>query len=104
MITETDKMLDPVSQILQKHSECLSQAVLSVEVVQMLYTENVISKEAFHEVDRLGSLLATGLLQSSISKDLSKLRVYASILLHSKKTVPIGQNILQDCGKCHSDD
>ena len=102
MITETDKMRDPVSQILQKHSECLSQVVLSVEVVQMSYTENVISRETYDDVERLGGLLATRVLQSSISEDVNKLRMYASILLHSKKTVTIGQNILQDCGKCNS--
>ena len=104
MITETDKILDPVSQILREHSESLSQVVLSVEVAQMLYTENVISKETYDDIKRGGGLLATRVLQSSISKDLNKLRMYASILLHSKKTVPIGQNILQDCGKLNGDD
>ena len=86
-------------QILQKHSESLSQLILPVEVVQMLYTEEVISKETLDEVMRSGGSLSDGplrALSSTISEDQSKLRVFACVLLKFKNTVHIGQNILKE--------
>ena len=89
-------------QILQKHSESLSRLILPMEVVQMLYTEEVISKETFDELMRSGGSLSDGplrALSSTISEDQSKLRVFAYVLLQSKNTVHIGQNILKEYRK-----
>ena len=57
------------NQILQKHS---SQLVLSVKLVQMLYTEEVISNAMFKELERSGGLLTDHLLRvlsSTVSED-----------------------------------
>ena len=85
--------------MLYRHYERLSQLVLSVEVTQMLYTEKIISKETFHEMERLGGSLAdTPLmaLHTTMSRDPSQFTMFANVLLHSKKTVLIAQDVLND--------
>ena len=70
-----------------------------MEVVQLLYTEKVISKELYNNVLQSGCLLTNDLLtalHTTVSKDPSQLRVFVSTLLHSKKTVPIANEILND--------
>ena len=65
----------------------------------MLYTEKIISKETFREIERLGGSLAdTSLmaLHATVSKDLSQFTMFANVLLHSKKTVLIAQDVLND--------
>ena len=88
-----------INKLLQKHSKSLSQLVLPNEVTQMLYTEGVISKEIFNEVERSGGSLTNGTLRdllSTVSKDPNKLRAFATILLKSEDTVNVGKNILED--------
>ena len=68
----------------------------------MLYTEGVISKETYDEIEQSGGLLADGplrALSSTVTKEPSQLRVFASILLKSKETVHIGKDTLNDYGK-----
>ena len=89
-------------QVLQKHSESLSRLILPVEVVQMLYTEKIISKETLEELIRSGGSLTNGplrALSSTISEDQSKLRVFACVLLKSENTIHVGKNILKEYGK-----
>ena len=65
----------------------------------MLYTEKVVSKETFREMERLGGSLAdTSLmaLHTTVSKDPSQFTMFASVLLHSKKSVLIAQDVLND--------
>ena len=73
-----------------------------MEVAQTLYTEGVISKDTLDEVESLDGSLAGGpftALSNTISSDPNQLKLFASILLQSKETVPIGEDILRECGK-----
>ena len=73
-----------------------------MEVVQMLYTEDVISKETFNELESSGGLLSdTSLkaLSSTITKGSDQLRIFGAALSQSKETVDIGKDILKEYGK-----
>ena len=73
-----------------------------MDIVQTLYTEGVISKETFDEVQRSGGSLSDGPLKAlccTVSKDPNNLRVLASILLQSEDTVHTGNVILKEHGK-----
>ena len=93
---------DLTDQILQKHSESLSKLVLPMEVVQTLYTEGVISKETYDEIEQSGGLLTDDplrALSSTVSKEPSQLKVFASVLLQSEETVRVAKDTLKDYGK-----
>ena len=88
--------------MLQKHTDRLSPLTLPVEIVQMLNTERVISKETLDEVNRLGGVLGDGplkTLSTAVSEDPSKLKLFASVLLKSEQTVQIAQDLLKDYSK-----
>ena len=90
--------------MLQKHSDRISPLTLPVEIVQMLYTERVISKETLDEVNRLGGVLGDASLRAlctTVSEDPSKLKLFASVLLKSEQTVPVAKDILKEYGKYH---
>ena len=73
-----------------------------MEVIQTLYTEGVISKEIFDEVEKSGGYLAEGplrVLSSTVSKDPNQLAVFASVLLKSEETVRVAKDTLKDYGK-----
>ena len=53
----TKELFTPSCQMLQKHSDRILPLILPVEIVKMLYTERVISKETLDEVNRLGGVL-----------------------------------------------
>ena len=98
----TDELSTPVCQMLQKHSDRISPLILPVEIVQMLYTERVISKETLDEVSRLGGVLGDGPLRAlctTVYEDPSKLKLFASVLLKSEQTIPIAKDILKEYGK-----
>ena len=87
--------------MLQKHSDRISPLTLPVEIVQMLYTERVISKETLDEVNRLGGVLGDGPLRAlctTVYEDPGKLKLFASILLKSEQTVPIAKDLLKEYG------
>ena len=68
----------------------------------MLHTEGVISKEIFDEIQISGGFLTDNPLRALsgiISEDPNMLRVFSSVLLQSKDTVRLGQDILKECGK-----
>ena len=70
-----------------------------MSVVRTLYTENIISKETFDEIQTSGGSLTDGplrALSNTVSADPNKLRVLGTVLLQSKKTVHVGQSILED--------
>ena len=74
-----------------------------MEVTQMLYTEGVISKETFDEVESSRGSLTDGplrALSSTVYEDPIKLRDFASVLLQSEDTVVVGNDILRDYCKC----
>ena len=88
--------------MLQKHSDRILPFTLPMEIVQMLYTERVISKETLDEVNRLGGVLGDGPLRAlftTVSEDSGKLQMFASVLMKSEQTVLIGQDILKEYGK-----
>ena len=88
--------------MLQKHSDRISPLTLPVEIVQMLYTERVISKETLDEVNRLGGVLGEGPLRAmctTVYEDPNKLKMFAGILLKSEQTILIAQDILKEFGK-----
>ena len=87
--------------MLRKHTDRLSSLILPVEIVQMLHTERVISKETLDEVNRLGSVLGEGPLKAlftTVYEEPNKLKVFASVLLKSEETVVIAQDILKEYG------
>ena len=87
--------------MLQKHSDKILPLNLPVEIVQMLYTERVISKETLDEVNRLGGILGDGSLRAlctTVYEDPGKLKLFASILLKSEQTVPIARDLLKEYG------
>ena len=93
---------DLTNQILEKRSESFSNLFLPMDVIQALYTEGVISKKTFDEVERSGGLVTAGPLQAlhySISKDPNQLRIFSSVLLQSEETVNVGKDTLKDYGK-----
>ena len=95
----TEEQSHPACQILQRHSVKLSLQTLPVET---LYTEGVISKETFDEVESSGGSLIDGPLRtlfSTVSEDPNKLRVFGSVLLQSEDTVHVGNDILKEYGK-----
>ena len=68
----------------------------------MLYAENVISKETLDEVNRLGGVLRDGPLRTlcaTVYEDPNKLKILAGVLLKSKQTVLIAQDLLKDYSK-----
>ena len=88
--------------MLQKHSDRILPLTLPVEIVQMLYTERVISKKTLDEVNRLGGVLGDGPLRAlctTVYEDPGKLKDFASILLKSEQSVSIGQDILKEFSK-----
>ena len=88
--------------MLQKHSDRISSLALPIEIVQMLYTERVISKETLDEVKRLGYVLGDGPLRAlctTVSEDPNMLKVFSSILLKSEQTVTVANDILKEYGK-----
>ena len=89
-------------QILQQHTDRLSPLILPVAIVQMLYTEGVISKETLDEVNSLGGKVGDDPLRAlcaTVYEDPNKLRIVADILLKSEQTVSIGQDILKEYSK-----
>ena len=83
-----------INETFQKHSKSLSQLVLSKDLTKMLYTEDIISKETFNEVERSEDTLRAQL--STVFKDPNKLRAFVTVLLQSEDTVHVGKNILKD--------
>ena len=77
--------------MLQKHSDRISPLFLPVKIVQLLYTERVISKETLDEVNKLEGVLGDGpsrALCSTVSKESNKLKTLATILIKSEQIVP----------------
>ena len=88
--------------MLQKHSDRISPLTLPVEIVQMLYTERVISKETLDEVTRLGGVLGDGPLRAlctTVYEDHGKLKVLANVLMKSEQTLLVAKDILKEYGK-----
>ena len=75
---------------------------LPMEIVQMLYTENIISKETLNEINTLRGVLSDGPLRAlctTVYEDPGKLKIFASILMKSEQTVSIAKNVFTDYGK-----
>ena len=99
---EMETIIPPACKIIQNHSESLSQLILSVEIVHLLYTEEVISEETCDEIKKLGGCLAGGpltKLSSTVSENPKKLNLFATVLLQSEDTVCVGKDILKEYGK-----
>ena len=68
----------------------------------MLYTEEVISMETLHEMERSGGLRSDDSLRAlsnTVSEDPNKLRILTSVMLQSEETVHVGQIILKEYSK-----
>ena len=92
-----------IAQILQQYSKVFSKLILPVEVVQTLYTEGVISKKTFNEVEHSGGSLTDGplrALSNTVSDDPNQLRVFSTVLLQSEETIRVANDILEEYGKC----
>ena len=93
---------DQVKKVLQKESKTFSQQILPSKVTQLLYTEGVISKETFTNLERSGGLLADGPLKelsSTIVKDPNKFKIFLNVLLKSEETVQFAKDALKEYGK-----
>ena len=95
-------MLNPACKLLRNHFGKLSTVCLPVKVSQMLYTEGVISKETFDQVERSRGLLTDGPLKAlsvTVSEDPKQLRKFAAVLEKSEDTVYEAKDILKEYGK-----
>lgn len=73
-----------------------------MEVAQTLYTERVIAKVTFDELERSGGSLANKpleALRNIISKDPNKLKILGSILSKSRETEQVAKDILHEYSK-----
>ena len=97
-----DILSAPAFQVFHKHYDKLLPLALPVMILQMLYTEKVISKETLDEVNSLGSVLGDGpfkALCATMSEQPMKLKEFASVLLQCEQTIPIAKDILKEHGK-----
>ena len=102
LISLTGVVYDTACCILTRSSESLSEIPLPIKLVQLLYTEGVISKEMLNEVESTGGYLTDNPLRallSAVYMDHNKLKIFSTILLRSKKTVPLVNVILNEYGK-----
>ena len=102
ILLKIEELSTPACQMLHRHTDKLSPLTLPVEIVQLLYTERVISKETLDEVNRLGGVLREGPLKAlctTVYEDPSKLSVFASVLLKSEETVLLAQDLLKEYSK-----
>ena len=67
----------PACQMLHKHTDRLTSLTLSVEIVQMLHAERVISKETLDEVNRSGGVLEDGPLKALCTTRAKKIKKFA---------------------------
>ena len=70
----------------------------------MLYTEGVINKEILNQLQSTGGYLTDNALRallSAVYMNNSKLIVFGTILLRSKKTVPLANILLKEYGKIY---
>ena len=101
-ILDIEEFSTPACQILQKHFDRISSLPLSVEIVQMLYTERVISKETLDEVNRVGGVLGDGPLRAlctTVYEDPNNLAKFAGVLLKSEQAVPVAKDLLKEYSK-----
>ena len=73
-----------------------------MEIVRMLYTEKVISKETLDEVNRLGGVLGDSPLRAlriTVYGNPKKLATFATVLLKSEQTISVANDILKEYGK-----
>ena len=69
-----------------------------MDVLQLLYTEGIISKEIFDEIEKSGGSITDGSLRAlhtTLSENPNQLKVFFSILLQSKDTVNVGKDALK---------
>ena len=81
-----------------------SQIALPIKLVQLLYIEGVISKEIFYQLQSTGGYLTDIPLRAlliAVYMDHNKLRIFGTILLRSKKTLPVANIILNKYGKIY---
>ena len=96
------EVYDTAYSILKRVSEKLSQIPLPVKIIQLLYTEGVIDKRILNELESKGGYLTDdplSALLSAIYMDHNMLKTFGTILLRSKKTVPLANVILNEYGK-----
>ena len=103
-LMSTGEIYDTACCILKKSNKALSQIALPVKLLQLMYTEGVISKEILKELESTrGYLIDDPLraLQNIVYMDHKNLRIFGTILLRSKKTVPLANVILNEYGKIY---
>lgn len=79
-------------------SESLPQLILPTDVLQLLYTEGIISKEIFNDIDKSGGSITDSSLRAlhtRLSENPNQLKIFFSILLQSKDTVHVGKDALK---------
>lgn len=94
-------MANPASQLLQCNSGRLSRAVLPRDAIQLLFKEEVISKETADEVESCGGVLVGDSLRAiyaTVAEDHNKLKILASVLLKCVDTESLANELLQEYG------
>lgn len=95
-------VIDPCSRLLLHHRSILFELMLPKELILLLRTEEVISKETQHRIKTIYSVLDSEALIAvciTIAEDHNKLSVLANILLKFGETAMVGKEIIEHYGK-----
>ena len=94
-------VIDPCSRLLLHH-HILFESMLPKELILLLRTEEVISKETQSRITRACNVLDSEALLAvciTIAEDHNKLSVLANILLKFGETAMVGKEIIEHYGK-----
>lgn len=92
-------MLAPASQILLSYSDEFSQLILNDNLVALLLTEEVISRNTQEMIKRRGYSLDGPPFRAicrKVANEPQKLELLADVLLKSAGTVPLGNRLKKD--------
>ena len=92
-------MLAPASQILLSYSDEFSQLILNDNLVALLLTEEVISRNTQEMIKRRGYSLDGPPFRAicrKVANEPQKLELLADVLLKSVGTVPLGNKLKKD--------
>ena len=89
-------VLDAASQLLLSYRDKLSQTFLTDELVGLLRSEGVISKDTQEMIEDYDNILDDEPFRAvcvTVADDHQKLKVLADVLLQSTETAPLGREL-----------
>ena len=96
-------VVDPASQLLLSFSDAFSDVQLTDELLDLLCTEEVITRKTQAKIKESGYLLVDESLRSvcaTVAEDHNKLKVLADVLSKFKQTASLAINLISDYGMC----